>query len=75
MLAQENWDFQDYWNELENQLISVVDKIAPLTRVINKELPTTIPNFIKQKINQRKRLLKSNRLQTTVTKLERSKTS
>ena len=58
MLAQENWDFQsdsvqDYWNELKNQMISVIDKIAPLTRVVNKELPTTIPNFIKQKINQR----------------------
>ena len=41
MLGALDWNFksdlvQDYWNELENQLIVIVDKIVPLTRVINK---------------------------------------
>ena len=35
-----DWNFksdlvQDYWNQLENQLIAVVDKIVPLTKVVN----------------------------------------
>ena len=43
-----DWNFssdlvQDYWNQLEVQLIAVVDKIAPLTRVVNNTVETNTP--------------------------------
>ena len=41
---------QDYWNQLEVQLIAVVDKIAPLTRVVINTVQTTTPSFIKHKL-------------------------
>ena len=61
------------WNHLEVQLIAVVYKIAPLTRVVNNTVETTTPSFIKQKLNMRKRLMKSNRKPTTHAKLEKIK--
>ena len=72
------WDFksdsvQAYWNELENQLIAIIDDLAPLTEVINNELPNTVPVSIKKKMNQRKLLLKSNRSFATNEKQERIK--
>ena len=50
-----DWNFssdlvQDYWNQLEVQLIAVVDKIAPLTRVVINTVQTTTPSFIKHKL-------------------------
>ena len=36
----ENWDFksdsvQAYWNELENQLVNIIDELAPLVEFTN----------------------------------------
>ena len=47
-----DWNFssdlvQDYWNQLEVQLIAVVNKIAPLANVVNNTVETTTPSFIK----------------------------
>ena len=49
-----NWSFeldsvQDYWNELENQLIGVVDSVEPLTKSRNNTVVESIPSHIKQK--------------------------
>ena len=44
--------------------------MAPLALVVNNEIPTKIPTFIKHKINQRKRLLKSKKILTTIYKVD-----
>ena len=52
---------QDYWNELENKLILVVDELVPLVSTKSKVTGwQQISVNIKNKINKRKRLLKSN---------------
>ena len=66
-LALQDWNFksdsvQDSWNELENQLIQVVDNLAPLAKVVNNSVAEPTPRFIKHKLNKRKRLMKSNKL-------------
>ena len=56
----------DHWNEIENIIISCVDKIAPLKSYVLKENNCEpVPGTIKNKINKRNRLLKSRN--TTVT--------
>ena len=70
----ENWDFksdsvQAYWNELENQLVNIIDELAPLVEFINDQIIVPVPAFIKNKIYVRKRLLRSNRRYHTQDKL------
>ena len=51
----------EHWNTLENLIISVIDKVAPLksfdANSAGKNL--TLPIHVKSKINKRNRLLKS----------------
>ena len=49
---------QNMWDEFESKLVKIVDKIMPLTDFVNHKVKKPIPNEIKHKINQRKRLLK-----------------
>ena len=53
-------DVQSCWNSFENNLISIVDKLCPLEPFIaNTTLKSiSIPPFVKNKMNLRKRLLK-----------------
>ena len=65
---------QDFWNELENRLIGVVDEIAPLATSSNNTIKTTVmPPNLKNKINIRKRLIKSNKNHPCPLKLEKIK--
>ena len=64
---------QEYWNSLENVLINVADKLAPLKRFSNDKLlrPHPLPNAIKKHLNKRKRLLKKNKtMPSTDTQIE-----
>ena len=61
-----DWNFQsdlvqDYWNELENQLIGVGDEIVPYRMSEFKTVVEPIPAQVKHKINERRRLMKSNK--------------
>ena len=47
-----------------NQLIAVVDELTPLSLWSNNTTTQKAPNFVKQKQNERKRLLKSQRILT-----------
>jgi hypothetical protein len=61
----EDWNIQDdsvqsYWNTFENKLIQVIDNIAPMCAFIHgSHAKENIPLRNKNKINQRKRLLRS----------------
>ena len=55
------------------QLVGVTDKIVPSKLFEFKTVVEPIPAMIKHKINERRRLLKSNRHYTTVNKTERIK--
>ena len=51
----ENWDFksdsvQAYWNELENQLVNIIDELAPRVEFTNDQIILPVPAFIKNKI-------------------------
>ena len=75
-----NWNFtsdsvQAYWNELENQLIGVIDDLAPLVMFSNKEIKVSAPQYIQNKLNERKRLLRLNRTNTSISRTERIKDS
>ena len=65
LLSVVDWNIQDdsvqsYWNTFENRLVEVVDNIAPMcTFTQGSHVKVNIPPRIKQKINQRKRLLRS----------------
>ena len=46
-LALRNWNFtsdsvQAYWDQLKNQLIQIVDGIAPMVPIINKNITTIL---------------------------------
>ena len=76
-MARHDWDFmsdsvQAYWDQLENQLVTIVDELVPLVTQTNIEAP--LPAFMNQKLNHRKRLLKSNKRENTARKTERIKT-
>ena len=54
---------QEYWNTFENKLVEVVDQVAPLREFRDNVVPKEcLPNWVKNKINTRKRLLKRLRL-------------
>ena len=63
-LANENWQFeadsvQDYWNLLEDKLINIVDELIPYELAVNnKHQPVKGLNYINNKLNKLKRLLK-----------------
>jgi hypothetical protein len=51
---------QHYWNSIEGAIVEIVDELAPLVPFINNSIcSSTIPVLIKNKLNIRKRLLRS----------------
>ena len=58
-------DVQGFWNEFENKLVHVIDKIVPLTPFVNNIIKEPIPSVIKNKINIRNRLLKKRKTNAT----------
>jgi hypothetical protein len=59
----ENDSVQEYWNSLENVIINVTDSLAPLATFRNVAFTESyVPRHIKAKVNQRDRLLKTNKL-------------
>ena len=62
-LTIDNDTVQEYWNTLENMLINIVDKIAPLKRFSNNSTAVSNPpKTIKSKINRRNNILQNNRV-------------
>ena len=53
---------QSYWNAFEDELIKVVDKVAPLVQFVNSYIRQRPPISIKNKMNTRKRLLKAQKV-------------
>ena len=51
---------QDLYNEIENKIINVTDKISPISKFTNNQLEelTCHPVWLKRKINLRKKLLR-----------------
>ena len=47
MEVKQEWSdsVQAFWKELENQLVKLVDELAPLTIVINENIPVPIPIY------------------------------
>ena len=64
-LSQEDWQFeadsvQDYWNILEDKLINIIDELIPYEISINNlHCSEKGSNYINNKLNKRKRLLKN----------------
>ena len=60
----ESDDPQSIWNDFEQKLLTVVDKILPYSPFINNSSASSLdpPRHLKSKINLRKKLLKSSRL-------------
>ena len=56
----ENEDVQGYWNCFESKLIQIIDELAPVQLIADKQntRENNIPSNIKNKINRRDRLLK-----------------
>ena len=59
---------QAYWDELENQLVAIVDELVPVVQHKNSNINVPVPPHIKHKLNERKRLLRSNRNSVTTEK-------
>jgi hypothetical protein len=59
-----DWDFQDdnvqdFWNNFENRLVGVVDRVAPLCEFKDNRVPKDcLPSWVKNKLNYRKRLIR-----------------
>ena len=51
-------DVQSFWNSFESKVISIVDKIVPVTEFVNNRVLSKPPPVIRNKINKRNRLLK-----------------
>ena len=47
---------QDYWKELEGQLIAVIDDLVPIVKFSYRETKNEKLRTIKHKMNERKRL-------------------
>ena len=62
---------QNHWNSLELLLINATDSVAPLITVCQntKTKTTALPNHIKNAINKCKRLLKTDKVNSTTTNL------
>jgi endonuclease/exonuclease/phosphatase family metal-dependent hydrolase len=64
-LVSVNWDteidsVQQYWNVFEEALVSVVDEIAPMVPFVNNTVSRSqVPAPIKNKLNKRRRLLRT----------------
>ena len=58
---------QDLYNEIENKIINIVDKVAPIRKFTNnqQEESSNHPIWLKRKLNMRKRLMKKLKLDRT----------
>ena len=60
-------DVQQYWNNLENIIIGVIDKILPIVEICPQKVQKNeIPNSIQTKMNRRNRLIKKNKVRTSM---------
>ena len=50
MEVKQEWSdsVQAYWKELENQLVKLVDELAPLTIVINENIPLPMNEWMNE---------------------------
>ena len=53
---------QDCWNSFECKLITVIDEIAPVSKFVNNEIKVKPCAHVKNKLNIRKRLLRTCKL-------------
>ena len=67
-------DVQEHWNCLETILIKCVDECVPLVNVTYVLNTKNVPSIIRNKINVRKRLLKSDRENSSSVNAPRIKT-
>ena len=51
----------------------MIDDLAPVVMFSNKEVKSLTPQYIKNKLNERKRLIRINRINTSCTRTERIK--
>ena len=51
-------DVQQIWNNFENKLVLVIDRLVPLTEFVNDKIKVKLCPTIKRKLNIRNRLLK-----------------
>jgi hypothetical protein len=61
-LEEVDWNITDasvqgFWNSFENKLINVIDTLAPMFDKKSSTKVATVPAYIKNKLNVRKRLL------------------
>ena len=58
---------QDLYNEIENKIINIVDTVAPIRKFTNnqQEESSKHPEWIKRKLNLRKRLIRKLKLDKT----------
>ena len=61
-LEKVDWNITDtpvqgFWNSFENKLINVIDKLAPMFDKKSSTKVASVPAYIKNKLNVRKRLL------------------
>ena len=67
-------DVQQLWNQMENQIINVVDNVAPYVKYINNTISATHPSVrLEPKILQNTDYLKCIRFQKTLAFLLESK--
>ena len=80
ILSHEKWEIsednvQNCWNDFENILIRIVDKLAPMTEFSNNSVKhNPPPALIKRKINSRRRALKQFKNSPTVALKSKIKT-
>ena len=54
-------------------MVAVVNELAPMVKHLNAIIQTPIPQYVKHKLNERKRLQRSNKTFTTTEKTDRIK--
>ena len=65
---------QQFWNNLENKIINVVDEVAPMVEFTNNYTTVTCPKtLLKPLINKKRRLLKQYRTSKNLTLLQNIK--
>ena len=65
---------QQFWNNLENNIINVVDEVAPMVEFTNNYTTVTCPKtLLKPLINKKRRLLKQYRTSKNLTLLQNIK--
>ena len=72
ILAQESWEVcednvQNCWNDFENIMKKIVDKLAPMKEFSNNSVKhNPPPRYIQRKLNSRRRALKQFKIRPTM---------